>query len=158
MVRTSSAVEQPLLVYTGNLPELPEIESAVQQIWMDAVRQDPRLRTQLGLTTPDASAPVPFRLSVTQGADVTSVTLTVLAAHNAIGLGVTMLRDVWKGILLPRLKRRYGTVFRQRAADAEPARELPPSPKKKSARKKAKAKAKRPTRPKRPATRPKKRR
>jgi hypothetical protein len=159
MARASSAVEQPLVEYTGNLPDLSELESAVDQIWMQAVREDPQLRTRVGSNSPDAPAPVPFRFALTQGGDVTSVTLTVMAASSAIHLGAGMLHDLWKGVVFPQLKRRFGTVFRTPAAEVKPGRELPSrAPKKKPARKKVKTTAKRATRAKRPAKRTKKKR
>jgi hypothetical protein len=127
MTRKPSAA---LAEYTGDFPDLAELRSTVEQIWTEAVKKDPQLRAQMGLTERDSQSSVPFRLNLTQGGDLASVSLTVMATSSAIHLGVCMLHDLWKGVVLPQLKRRFGTVFRQPATDKETVVE-PPAPTKK---------------------------
>jgi hypothetical protein len=143
MTRKPSAA---LAEYTGDFPDLAELRSTVEQIWTEAVKKDPQLRAQMGLTERDSQSSVPFRLNLTQGGDLASVSLTVMATSSAIHLGVGMLHDLWKGVVLPQLKRRFGTVFRKPATDKETVVE-PPAPTKKApmgkdVRGKGKAKAK----------------
>jgi hypothetical protein len=103
-----------ILEYEGSLPDLETAMSAINDIWSEALKTDPKTWSRIGMSPADVPLLPPFRLKITQGADPASVTLLVMSASAGIGISKTVILDVWKQVLLPKLKRRFGATFRER--------------------------------------------
>ena len=113
---TFASVDAPdRIVYLGNFPDLHAIRAAVEEIWSQAVEMDSEQWSGLGIRKPDLPRTAPFHLDMSQGADVTSVTLLVLALGTGISISKTVVLDVWKQIVLPKLKRRFGADFKEQS-------------------------------------------
>jgi hypothetical protein len=110
--------QRPILEYSLSSADPQELQAAVARIWSERIKTDSALRSKLGARPPDSPPAVPFRVKVTQGADPASVTLLILVGTSAIHLGTTALRDLWKSIWLPKLKRAYGTLREKTPARA----------------------------------------
>lgn len=112
--KVSSQIDshEALLEYEGDsVPDPEELSLAVDEIWLAAKKEGSLRVGSVPIELPDR---VPFRVEATQGADAASVSLLVMAGTAGIGLGKTVLLDIWKEIVLPKLKRRFGAGFRAR--------------------------------------------
>lgn len=101
-----------LLEYEGDsVPDPEELRQAVDDIWLAAKKEGSLRIGSIPIELPDHA---PFRFEVTQGADAASVSLLIMAGTAGIGLGKAVLLDIWREIVLPRLKRRFGSGLRAR--------------------------------------------
>lgn len=104
-----------VLEYGGSFPDLDTIRKAVDLVWSEALIVDPKVWSGLGMSPTDLPEVAPFQLKMTQGADPASITLLVIAGSAGMSISKKVLLDVWTAILLPKLKRRFGVAFRERA-------------------------------------------
>jgi hypothetical protein len=136
--------QRTLVEYVGSVPDLEQLQPAVAEIWAQAINANPDLlrpwmRSKTGVY------PAPFELKRKQGSHPDLATLIVMAGTSGIHVATMVLHDLWKSVVLPKLKRRFGASWRESAPKVITAPTCSRPPRAKSAARKAK-RAKRPRR------------